>query len=374
MADLAREHEVVKASVIGIVVNLLLTVLKGGAGLVAGSIAVVLDALNSLTDAFSSIATIIGAKISTRRPSREHPYGYGRVEYVTSTLIAVIIIVAGIISLRESILKIITPSEPDYSTITLVILIVATLTKIVLGVYFVKKGKTFESQPLKASGIDALYDAILTFGTFIAAIICLVWDVDLDGWIGAVISLFVVKAGIDVLREAVDSIIGERPDKEKANAIRQLIAEHEGVLGVFDLLIDNFGPEYMLVNCRIEVRDDMLASEVHEITRHISEDLYSDFNAIATIGIYAANPKEEFREMNHKLHEIVDHHPEILQVHGFYVDEPLMRVSFDLVVDFDHDADEIKSHIVDEMKECYPDYDFNVVTDIDYSLDETDIS
>lgn len=371
MPDPSRHQEVIKASIIGIITNVVLSILKGVAGIIAGSIAVILDAVNSLTDVFSSVATIVGEKIATRSPSRKHPYGYGRVEYVTSILIAAIIMAAGVISLWESIQKIITPTEPDFSTLTLIVLIVASATKVFLGLYFVRRGTRFDSQPLHASGIDALYDAILTFGTFVAAVICMFWHINLDGWIGTIISIFVIKAGIDVLREAINSIIGERPDPEKVKAIRNLIEEHDGVLGVFDLLIDNFGPEYMLVNCRIEVRDDMLASEIHEITRHLSEDLYTDFNAISTIGIYAANPKEEYREMNHKLHEIVEHHPEILQIHGFYVDEPIKRVSFDLVIDFDHNAQEVKDHIVDEMKELYPDYSFNVVTDLDYSLDET---
>lgn len=363
----SRYAQVVRTSIIGIVANVALAAIKAAAGFAAGSIAVVLDALNSLTDAFSSIATIIGEKIACRRPSRKHPFGYGRVEYVTSILIAAFIIAAGVISINESYHKIIRPSEPDYTAVTLIVLVVATLVKVVIGIVFIRRGKAVNSQPLKASGIDALYDAILTFGTLAAAVVCLVWHVDLDGWVGLVISLFVVKAGIDIVREAVCSIIGERPAKDTVKGVRALISEHEGVLGVYDLMIDSFGPERLWVACHIEVRDDMTACEINELTRHIEEDLRTSFNADAILGIYACNARGDYAAIHAKLNELVEHHPEILQVHGFYVDEDEMHIDFDLVIDFDHDADDLRRHIVDEMKEAYPAYTYNVITDLDYS-------
>lgn len=362
-----RYQVIVKYSIIGIIANVLLAGFKAAVGFLAGSIAVILDGLNSLTDAFSSIATIIGEKIANMPPSRKHPYGYGRVEYITSILIAAIIMAAGIISIRESVMKIISPSAPDYDALTIIVLVVATLAKVVIGLAFVKKGKAVNSQPLTASGIDAEYDAILTFGTLVAAIICLVWGIDLDGWVGLIISIFVVKAGIDVLKDAVGSIIGERPSQEKVNDIRELIADHKGVLGVYDLVLDSFGPEKLIGSCHIEVRDNMTASEIHELTRHISEDLYLKYNVLLTIGIYASNSTGEFGVIHGKLNDLVDHHPEILQVHGFYVDKEDGTIDFDIVVDFHNDAEALRQHIIDEMKELYPEYDYNVIIDLDYS-------
>lgn len=362
-----RYQVIVQYSIIGIVANVLLAGFKAAVGFLAGSIAVILDGVNSLTDAFASIATIIGEKIASKPPSRKHPYGYGRVEYVTSLLIAVIIMAAGVISIRESILKIISPSAPDYDALTIIVLVVATLAKVVIGIAFVRKGKSVNSQPLRASGIDAEYDAILTFGTLVAAIICLIWGIDLDGWVGLVISFFVVKAGFDVLRDGVGSIIGERPSQEKANDIRELIAEHDGVLGVYDLVLDSFGPEKFIGSCHIEVRDDMTACEIHELTRHISEDLYRECNVILTIGIYASNSTGEFGVIHSKLNELIDHHPEILQVHGFYVDKEDGTIDFDIVIDFNNDAEGLREHIVDEMKELYPEYSYNVIIDYDYA-------
>lgn len=365
--DKSRYAQVVQYSLIGIVANLLLAGLKVAAGLLAGSIAVVLDGVNSLSDVFSSTATIIGEKIANMRPSRKHPYGYGRVEYVTSIVIGAVVLAAGAVSIYESVAKIASPSAPDFSTLTLSVLVVAMLAKVAIGIAFVRKGRAINSQPLRASGVDAAYDAVLTFGALVSALICLIWGIDLDGWVGLVISVFVVKAGFDIVRDAVASIIGERPSEECVARIRALIAEHEGVLGVYDLMLDTFGPERTMGACRIEVRDDMLASEIHELTRHISEDLDRECRTQLILGIYAANSTGDFADIHRKLNELVDHHPEILQVHGFYVDEDTNHIDFDLVIDFDHDADELKKHILDEMKSFYPDYTYNVITDLDYS-------
>lgn len=362
-----RYAQVVRTSVIGIAANVALAVVKAAVGFAAGSIAIVLDALNSLTDVFSSTATIVGEKIACRRPSRKHPFGYGRVEYVTSIVIAAFIIAAGIVSLQESFSKVVHPVEPDYTALTLVVLVIAALMKVVLGAVFIRRGKAIDSRPLRASGTDALYDAVLTLGTLVSAVVCLLWGVDLDGWVGLVISLFVVKAGIDIVRDAIGSIIGERPLADTAKGVRSLISEHDGVRGVYDLMIDGFGPERILVACHIEVRDDMSASEIHDITRHIEEDLRTEFNADAILGVYASNSTGDYAAIHAKLNELVEHHPEILQVHGFYVDEDEKHIDFDLVIDFDHDADDLRRHIVDEMKQNYPDYTYNVITDLDYS-------
>lgn len=365
----ARYHEVVRLSILGIVANVVLTIFKGAVGIMAGSVAIVMDAVNSLTDAFSSIATIIGEKIAAMRPTRKYPYGYGRVEYVTSIVIAAVIMAAGIVSIWESAQKVIHPTPPDYQGITLIVLIVAIAVKVFLAIKFMAAGKRISSQPLRASGIDALYDAILTAGTLACALVCMLWGIDLDGWVGVLISIFVVKAGIDVLREAVSSIIGERVDAEKSRKVRDIIASHEGVLGVYDLMIDTFGPEFMFCAANIEVREDMPANKAYELTHHISEDLYRECNARTILGIYAQNSTDEYADIRKHLDALIARYPEILQVHGFYVDAAKQHVDFDMVIDFDHDPDEVCQRIVQMMMEGYPDYTFSVFPDLDYAMD-----
>lgn len=363
----AREHKIVFTSVIGIIGNLLLTVFKLIAGFLANSIAVILDAVNSLTDAGSSILTIVGTKLSNKKPNKEHPYGYGRLEYVTSMAIAVIILYAGIASLVESVKKVIWPETLSYSMLTVVVIVVAVLTKIVMSIYFNRVGTSVNSQPLIASGKDNMFDAILSAGTLLSALLSMVFDINIDGIIGTLISLFIVKAGLDILKEAISSVIGERVDTDYAHQLEAFIGSFEGVHGVYDLSIDNYGPNERVGSAHIEVDDDMRANQIHELTRSIVLAVYHKFNCILTIGIYASNTTGEYAEVKTTLQEVVSQHPEVLQMHGFYVDSKTKTCYFDLVVDFDHDADATADEVISKMKAAYPTLTFATVLDHDIS-------
>lgn len=367
MEPKAREHKIVLTSIVGIIGNLLLTAIKFAAGVLANSIAVILDAVNSLTDAFSSIITIVGTKLSCRRPNREHPYGYGRLEYVTSMAIAVMILYAGIASLVESVKKIIWPETLSYSTITIIVIVIAIVSKIVMGLYFKKAGTATNSSPLIASGTDNMFDAVLSAGTLLSAVLSIVFSLNIDGIVGTFISLFIVKAGIDILREAVGSVIGERIDADYAHQLEAFINSFEGVHGVYDLSIDSFGPNERVGSAHIEVNDDMRASQIHELTRSIVLAVYRKFNCIMTLGIYALNTSEEYADMKTELLKIAHAHPEVIQVHGFYVDRDTRTCYFDLVVDFDHDAEKTSEEIIMRMKQLYPDFSFATVLDHDIS-------
>lgn len=363
----SRTSDIIRTSMLGIAGNVFLTIIKVIVGIAAGSVAIVLDALNSLTDAVSSIVTIIGAKIASMRPTRKHPQGYGRVEYITSILISIIILFAGVASLYESVTRIIHPREPDYRIVTLTVLIIAILVKIALGVIFVRRGKRINSQPLSASGIDALYDAFLTGGTLASALICMIWKIDLDGWVGAVISVFILKAGIDILKSAISPIVGERPSPTLVKELRATISSHKEVRGVYDMFIDSFGPEITFAAAHIEVDDELRASEIHRLTRDISEDVYNKYNVSITLGIYATSSSKEYAPIRKYLQEEIKGHPEILQMHAFYVERETKRVDFDLVIDFNVDPKTVTTHVVDMLQKKFPDYKFNVVADYDYT-------
>ena len=365
-AVVKREHEIVKASFVGILGNMVLVVFKLIVGFLSNSIAIILDAVNNATDALSSIVTIIGTKIAGMPPDRKHPFGYGRIEYLTSVIIAAIILVAGALSLRESIDKIIHPAETDYTGITITVIVVAIIAKIFIGVYFHRAGKKTNSQALIASGVDSNYDAVLSAGTLVVAIVQLGWNINIDGIVGLIISLVVIKAGIEVLADALGPIIGVRQDEDLIENIRDYVDSFDDVHGVYDLLLDNFGPNETIGSVHIEVADDMDACQIHELTRTISRGLFDRFNIIATVGIYAENTTGEFAEMKKELLRITDSKPEILQTHGFYVDKGQNTVFFDLVIDFKKDANAVRDDVVSAMREKYPDFKYNVVVDTDF--------
>ena len=248
-----REKTIVKTSVIGILANVLLAAFKAIVGFFTNSIAITLDAVNNLTDALSSVITIIGTKIAGKKPDKNHPFGHGRFEYIGTVTISVIILYAGITALIESIKKIITPEKPDYTPVALIIVAVAVAVKIVLGLFVRRAGIRVKSDSLVASGKDALLDAVISASTLVAAGIYIIWGVSLEAWLGAVISLVIIKAGVDILREGISSIVGERVDSRFSNAIKETILGFDDVIGVYDLILHNYGPDSYIGSVHIEL-------------------------------------------------------------------------------------------------------------------------
>ena len=363
-----RNQKIIRTSVVGIVVNLVLVAFKMVIGLIANSIAVILDAVNNLSDALSSIITIIGTKLAGRRPDKKHPYGYGRVEYLTGMLIAVIVLLAGLSSLKESAESILHPEAASYSTLSLVIIAVAVAVKFLIGRYVKGVGESINSQALVASGSDAFFDAILSSATLAAALISRIWGLNLEGILGAVISVIIIKSGLEMLLETLNSITGTRADKELTDAIKEQVCAYEQVRGAYDLTVHNYGPTSTIASIHVELDDDMTAREIHRLTRRIATDVYQRLGVVLTVGVYAANDSGEGEaEMKAQLQEIAAGHPEVLQLHGFYLDREQSRVMFDLIVDFSADADAVCAAVREECARRWPEYQFDIVQDSDFS-------
>lgn len=364
-APINREKTIIKTSIIGIVVNLILVAFKAVIGILVNSIAITLDAVNNLTDALSSIITIIGTKLAGRRPDRNHPYGYGRIEYFSSIIIAAIVLWAGITALMESWPKIFNPDVTSYTTVSLIIIAVAVVVKFVLGRYVKNVGETINSQALVASGSDAFFDAILSLSTLVAAIISIFYNISLEGILGVIISIVIIKASIDMIRETIDSMLGDRLDHDLSVSIKKSIKEVEGVYGAYDLVLHNYGPETMIGSVHIEIDHELSASDIHSLTRTIREKIYKEFKIALTIGIYAINGEYDY--IRKDLDEIVSQYDEVLQIHGFYVYESENLASFDIIVDFDADREKVKEEIYTKIKEKYPEFEFIIIDDYDIS-------
>lgn len=367
MPPSVREHEIVKASVIGIAGNMLLVAFKMVIGFFSHSIAIILDGVNNATDALSSIVTIVGTKVAGRPPDAKHPFGYGRIEYLTSVVIAVIILVAGALSLRESILKIIHPATPSYSTITITIIVVAILGKVVLGIVFKRYGDKTSCEALIASGVDSNYDAVLSAGTLVVAFAQNLWNVNIDGAVGVVISLVVCKAGIEVLHDALAPIIGTPEDREHVANIKRYIRTFPNVCDVHNVVMDNFGPNKIIGSVYIDVPDDLTARQVGELTRSIAKGLQDKFNVELTVGIRTDNTTPEFAPMQKTLEELAKKDEGVLNVHAFYVDPDTKTCYFDMVVKLKADGKKAKDDLVSAMQKRYPEFSFNVQVETDYA-------
>ncbi len=362
-----REKTIVRTSIVGILTNVLLVAFKAAVGLASHSIAVILDAVNNLSDALSSVVTIIGAKLGAKLPDKKHPLGYGRIEYLSSMIVAALVLYAGITSLVESVKKIIHPEAADYSTVSLIIIAVAILVKLGLGLYVKKQGKKVHSGALEASGSDALFDAILSASVLVSAVVYLIWHISLEAYVGVVISVFIIKAGIEMLIETLNDIIGKREDAETTTALKQIVCEEEAVLGAYDVTLFNYGPNRNYGSVHVELADTLTVDEVDRITRRIQHNVFTKTGVILTgIGVYSFNTSnDEAAEIRNAIQRTVLSHDWALQMHGFYVDTEKKSIRFDVVISFDIDRKEALETLYREVGALYPGYELLIVPDVD---------
>lgn len=365
-----REKTIVTTGIIGIVANVFLASFKALIGVAAHSTAMVLDAVNNFSDVLSSLVAIIGTKIASKKPDKKHPLGHGRVEYLAQMIIAALIIYAGLTAMIESVKKMINPVEPEHSALSLAIISVAIVVKIVLGLFVRKQGKKVKSDLLMSSGTDALFDAILSTAVLVSAVILLVFKFNIEAYVSVAISLFILKAGFEIIFEAVDDMLGHRVEAEYTRKVKESVNSFDEVHGAYDIVLHNYGPERYLGSVHIEVDDTMTAHQIDALTRSITEKVYLDTGIILTaVGIYSNNSSDEhLMKMRNEIAGLVVDHKHILQIHGFYVDEERKKIVFDVVVDFEEqDREGLIAHIVGDVKEALPGYDVQVTIDNDIS-------
>jgi cation diffusion facilitator family transporter len=364
-----RERMIVRTSTIGIAANILLAGFKAVVGLTTKSIAVTLDAVNNLSDALSSVVTIIGAKLGAKSPDREHPMGHGRIEYLSSLLVSAIVLYAGVTSFVESVKKVISPEAPDYSTVSVAVMAVAIVTKIALGTYTKGKGREANSGALVASGSDAMFDAVLSSSVLASALIQMTSGVSLEAYVGVAISAVIIKAGIEMASETIDDIIGRREDPGVTGRIREIVCEEPGVHGAYDLILFNYGPDRYYGSVHMELDDTITVGEVDALTRRIEERVYAETGVVLVgVSVYSRNTTDdEADEMRRRVTDAVTSHDWVLQVHGFYVDTEMKDIRLDAVISFDVDREKALAVLIDEVREMYPDYAIQIVPDVDFS-------
>ena len=365
-----RDKTIIRTSIIGILVNILLAAFKAAVGLLSHSISVVMDAVNNLSDALSSVITILGTKLAGKEPDKKHPLGYGRIEYLSAMIISVIVLYAGVSSLVESVKKILHPEKPDYSATALLIIAVAVVAKIILGSFVKKKGLDVKSDSLVASGSDALHDSIISASTLAAAVIYLFFHISLEAWLGAIISAVIVKSGLDMLRDTVSEILGERIDAETAQSVKDTICQTEGVRGAYDLVINNYGPNRQIGSVHIEVPDTMTVGELDGLEREISKNVFIKHHLILTgISVYSMNmgDKEAVR-VETGVRKILEAYPDVLQMHGFFLDKKDKTMKFDIIISYDaQNREQLYKEIMKKVAATFPEYTPQVQLDFDIS-------
>ncbi len=366
----SRDAIIVRTSIIGILANVFLAAFKAGVGLASNSIAIVMDAVNNVSDAASSVITIVGTKLAAKEPDRKHPFGYGRIEYLSAMLISLLVLYAGVTAFVESVKKIIEPETPDYSAVSLIIVGVAVVVKIVLGRFVKRTGEKVNSDVLINSGKDAMMDSVISASTLVAAAIYLIFHVSLEAWLGAAIALFIVKSGVGMLRDTLSQILGERAEAGLARDIKATVTSYPEISGAYDLVLHNYGPDSYNGSLHVEVPDTLSADNLDKLIRKVSVDVYKKHNVILTaIGVYSVNTRNpEAVEAREKVTGIVMAVPYVLQMHGFYFDKPEMVIRFDFVVSFDApDRHKVFDEVCEAVKKAYPGFTLQVTMDTDFS-------
>ena len=369
-AEAQREKTIVRTSIIGIAANVLLAAFKAVIGLMSNSIAIVLDAVNNISDAGSSLITIVGTKLAGREPDKKHPFGYGRIEYLSAMIISVIVLYAGVTSFIESVKKILAPETPDYSAVSLVIVAVAVAVKILLGRYVKSVGVRVNSDSLINSGEDAALDSVISASTLVAAGIFLIFHISLETWLGAIISLVIVKSGVGMLRGTISQILGERNDAELARSIKQTVTSFPEVQGAYDLVLNNYGPDTWNGSIHIEVPDTCPAEQLDPLIREITMKVLREHRVVLTaVGVYSVNTKDpEIVEIRRRVNEIAFSHPYVKQLHGFYLDREKKTLRFDIVVSLDaDDRQAVCAQVTAEVGKAFPDYELQVIMDTDFA-------
>ena len=365
-----RTKKIIRTSIVGIAVNAFLAVFKIIVGGIAGSIAIMLDGINNLSDAASSLITMIGAALAAKQPDRKHPYGYGRMEYLSSLVISAIVLYAGITAMIESVKKIINPETPDYSVIIIVIVIVAIVVKLALTLYTRKMGKITDSDALIASGKEAMMDVVLSISTVVAALIYVISGIGLEPYLGAVIAVIIIKAGLDSLKETISKIIGEPAEVQLAIDVKNAIKSFDEVNGAFDLVLNDYGPEKYIASVHAEVDEGMTAAELDRLTRKITDKVLTEYGVfLSAIGFYSKNrTNETVIQMQKTVAEIVTKREYIIGMHGFYVDFDQKDMRFDLVISLDaKDRTEVYKSAIEAVKEVYPDFEYHIGFDMDFN-------
>lgn len=365
----SREKTIVRTSITGIIANVFLAAFKAVIGLLSNSIAIVLDAVNNISDAGSSLITIVGTKLAARKPDKKHPFGYGRIEYLSTMVISVIVLYAGITSFVESVKQIIHPETPDYSAVSLIIVAVAVVVKILLGRYVKATGEKVNSDSLINSGKDAMLDSVISASTLVAAGIFLMFHISLEAWLGAVISIVIIKSGVEMLRDTISQILGEPNDPDLVNRIKQTVKQFPEVQGAYDLVLHNYGPDTWNGSIHVEVPDTYTADQLDRLIRNIQSEVFKEHRVILTaIGVYSVNTKDEENiRIREKVREIALSHEHVRQIHGFYLDQDEKTMRFDVVISFNAgDRREVYTEVVADVQQAFPDYQLQIAMDTDF--------
>lgn len=323
------------AGLVGIICNLLLSITKFAVGTLSNSVSVTADAINNITDAGSSVVTLVGFRLSEKPADEDHPYGHARIEYITGLIVSFLILLIGVDIFKTSFSKILTPEESVYNWVTLAILVLSIAVKLWLSSFNKTLGKKIKSKALEATAADSRNDCISTGAVLIAAIISSFTNLNLDGYMGVAVAVFIIISGIGLVKETVSPLLGQAPSKELYEKITGEILKYENVLGVHDLMVHSYGPNSYFASAHIEMDAKINVLVCHDIMDKIERDFIENFNIHLVVHLDpTVLDSEETNELKGVVSKIIYDIDPTLTFHDFRVvfGEKAKNVLFDVVV------------------------------------------
>ena len=349
------------SSLTGIVVNFILSITKVVIGIISNSMSIISDGLNNITDAGSSVITMIGFKMSQKKVDDDHPWGHGRMEYIAAFIVDMLIVLVGIELFKSSIDKIINPVMPDISTITITILVIAIIAKLWLFFFYNKIAKTINSEAIKGNAYDSISDVISTFVVLLSAIVAKFANVSIDGYVSILVSIFILFTGFKALKETVDILLGSKPDPELVKGIEEFTKKYDMIVGIHDMMIHDYGPGRKIVSFHAEVPANSDICLAHDIIDQMEQDIYEEFNCITTIHMDPIEvDDEEINKMRDITEKIVKEINENYSIHDFRMTNGGGRINliFDLVIPREEkvDKDKLKTQVQQKIHSENPKY------------------
>lgn len=363
-----REGIISTTSVLGIITNALIAIGKVIVGLLASSIAIVSEGVNNASDALTSVLTLVGTKLARKHPDAKHPFGYGRIEYLTSLVISILILVTGIEMLINAVKLIFEPEELSITVLSLVIVAASAVIKFFLGIYTIRMGKKAESGALEAVGLDCRNDSFVSLVTILSAVVFLVFHVSIDAYVGILTSLLIIKAGLEILKDTLSELIGRPGEKDLAVQIYNEILKTEGVLGAADMMLHNYGPEAYSGSVNIELDHEKTVEEIYQTIHRLQLRIMHEYKVTMVFGIYAVdNDHDEVRKLRKEIGQYVKNTEHVKSFHAIYLEPGTDRLYCDLIVDYDlKDWDALRTDFTDYMKKLYPDRELELTVETEF--------
>ena len=351
----SREDIITVTSGLGIIANLLIAATKVLIGVISSSIAIVSEGANNFADAFTSILALLGAKLAKKHPDEKHPFGYGRIEYLASLIISTLILVTGTETLISSVKLVFNPEEMSVSYLAIAIIAVTAVIKFFLGIYTIKMGEKASSVSLVGVGTESRNDSFASIITIVTALIYLLFHVSLDAYAGIIISLLILKAGIDVLKETLSDLLGRPGEKELASEIYRRIRRTDGIISAADMMLHNYGPDSWSGSVNVEIDHNKTVGEIYKFLHELQLDIMHELNVTMVFGVYAVdNDHEEMIKLRAVIGRFVKEHQYIKSFHAVYIEPETGKVYCDFIVDYKlRDWDGLRDAFIDYMHKEY---------------------